>query len=631
VTADHRPVWTEERAMADQGVTRRHFLQTATTAGAAAVFSSPAIPTPRADAGVPPVPESAFFATAYTEYAGSHATDSTGDLWPSCWADDDNVYAANGDGQGFGTGPVIDVVVNRITGTPETGLAGERLATGAQVADVYADSRQYNRKPTGIVAVDGNGDGRDELYLAVQDLRFAPAANAFDDAPNASICRSDDYGRTWRKTARPMFSNHVFTTVMFLDFGRSQRHARVLGPDAGRYVYAYGLDHNWRCSYSRIVPSPTSLYLARVPRAAIQDRAEWQFFAGTTPSGRPHWSPRIDDRSAVLHDPRRVYPSLFRGNEPRDMTVLSQGGVLYNAPLDRYLYTSWTEYTFEFYEAPTPWGPWRHFLTKDFGGYPWYGRAAEMEDLPNPLGHPVPHRTGPAPQASTCPGPKNGGYACTIPAKFVSADGRSMWLQSNWFRGVGCGAPTYTFSLRRFCVAPRSPGPALNPPDPCRNLARCGCGTAPIEKSAHYGRGDYYNDCARDAGEDSFDGSPKPFDFWGFTWSREYRVDRVVYTTGRMSADGGWFAAGLSVQVRQGPHWVDVAGLRISPAYPYDRSAGSYTSYTMTFAEAVGDGVRVCGVPGGSAAFTSIAELAVYFDGPTRVPTREPTRVPTRS
>jgi len=25
-----------------------------------------------------------------------------GDLWPSCWAEDDNLYAANGDGKGFG-------------------------------------------------------------------------------------------------------------------------------------------------------------------------------------------------------------------------------------------------------------------------------------------------------------------------------------------------------------------------------------------------------------------------------------------------------------------------------------------------------------------------------------------------
>jgi hypothetical protein len=608
------------------GVNRRHFLQAATTAGAAAVFSPSAPRTPQAAGGAPAPrqpagaaarhhdPDSAFFATAFTEYAASYATDSTGDLWPSCWADDDNVYAANGDGQGFGNGSIADIVLNRITGTPELGISGERLAAGEQIANVYADRRYYNRKPTGMVAVDGNCDGRDELYLAVQDLRFTPAALAFNDAPNASICRSDDYGRTWRKTDEPMFTDHVFTTIMFLDFGRSQQHATVLGADGARYVYAYGLDHNWRCSYSNTVPSPTDLYLARVPRAAIQCRPAWEFFTGATPSGEPRWSSRIDDRVAVLRDPRRIYPDLFCRNGPANLTVLSQGGVLYNAPLRRYLYTSWTEYTFEFYEAPAPWGPWRLFMTKDAGGYPWYGPAAEIQMLPNPLGHLVPRRTGPTPQAAACPGPKNGGYACTIPAKFVSADGRDMWLQSNWFLGVGCGAPNYTFSLRRFHVAPRQLGCPPNPPDPCRNLARS-CGTTPIEKCAHHGHGDYYHDCSRSHSEDSFDCSHKAFDFWGYTWPREYRMDRVVYTTGQVFPDGGWFEYGPTVQVRQGSRWVDVADLTTSPPYPPDRTAGSYRTYTMTFTETRGDGIRICGIPGGSATFTSIAELAVYFDG----------------
>jgi hypothetical protein len=68
---------------------------------------------------------SAFFATAFTEYFGSLATASDGDLWPVCWADDDSLYTANGDGTGFGTGaPEADIVVSRVTGTPETGLAG---------------------------------------------------------------------------------------------------------------------------------------------------------------------------------------------------------------------------------------------------------------------------------------------------------------------------------------------------------------------------------------------------------------------------------------------------------------------------------------------------------------------------
>lgn len=47
-------------------------------------------------------PESEFFATTTVASSSGYDTDSDGDLWPSCWADNDHVYTANGDGAGFG-------------------------------------------------------------------------------------------------------------------------------------------------------------------------------------------------------------------------------------------------------------------------------------------------------------------------------------------------------------------------------------------------------------------------------------------------------------------------------------------------------------------------------------------------
>lgn len=561
-------------------------------------------------------PNSGFFSTAYTEYFATVSTASTGDLWPSCWADDDELYAANGDGQGFSDEPSADVVVNQITGTPETALAGQRLAAGDAVARIYADPALYNRKPTGMLAVDGNGDGRDELYLAVQDLRYAPQEQAFNDAPNASICVSTDYGRTWRTTPAPMFGDYVFTTIMFLDFGRSHQHAGVLGADGTGFAYAYGLDNNWRDSFSDTVPSPTALYLARVPIGAIQNRRAWQFYSGLGRNGAPRWSPNIADRAAVLRESRTIYPTLQRNSGPNagpaDLSVLSQGGVVYVPGLRRYLYTSWTEYTFQFYEAPQPWGPWRLFMTKDFGGYPWFGRPAQVDRTPTDLGHPVPHVVGRT--ATTSPDQKNGGYGCTLPSKFISADGRSLWLQSNWFVGVGAGAPNYDFSLRRLTLQPHVPSTPANPPDGTVNLARTGEGVVPIEKSAHYGNGAYYNDGDRARSEDSWDNSLKSVDFWGYCWTRPYTVNRVVYTTGEMFPDGGWFGGGLTVQVRQNFAWVTVVGLSVSPAYPYTRAAGPNHQYTLRFADTWGDGIRIIGTPGGAGHFTSIAELEVYYD-----------------
>jgi hypothetical protein len=172
-----------------------------------------------------------------------------------------------------------DIVVNRIEGTPETGITGERLSAADDVAPIWSNPEHYNCKPTGMACVDADGDGKDELYLAVQDLSKPPCP-CFDDAPAASVSVSRDYGRTWEKSSEPMFTDHRFTTVIFLDYGRSFRHDRVLGRQASKYVYAYGLDYNWRDSFANTVPDPTKLYLARVRKDRIMDRSAWEFFAG---------------------------------------------------------------------------------------------------------------------------------------------------------------------------------------------------------------------------------------------------------------------------------------------------------------------------------------------------------------
>jgi hypothetical protein len=521
-------------------------------------------------------PESTFFSTVSVSYHADVSTSSDGDLWANAWADDGNLYAANGDGRGFSSsGTSVDIVANRVAGLPPSGLSGTRLADSAAIGPIWSDPAQYNRKPTGMLAVDGNGDGADELYLAVQDLKSGTAA--FDDAPAASISRSTDHGATWTHTATAMFSNHVFTTIWFLDFGQSSTRRSVLGAADSGYAYAYGLDGNWRASYSNTVPDPVDLFLARVPLNAIQDRTQWTFFAGLDGSGAPTWTADINGKRAVLHDDRTVY-----GN-----TIMSQGGVVYNPGLNRYLYSSWSEATFEFYEAPAPWGPWKLFLHKDFGPYPWWGTGAST--------------------------PKNGGYATTLPSKFTSTDGRGMWVQSNWFVNAASGTPNYDFSLRQVTVTPYGASTPANAPGTA-NLARTAPGTVGIDKTSHYGHLSYLNDGDGTASEDSWDGTAKTSDQWGYTWPRAYRMNRVVYTTGTMFSDGGWFASGLKVQVRQNFQWVDVTGVNVSPIYPYSSQVGSFTHYTFTFDTTWGDGVRVTGVPGGTSSFTSIAELEIYYD-----------------
>ena len=346
--------------------------------------------------------------SAHVEDCCSVITQSDGDLFPCAWADDGALYAANGDGKGFDlSSRWCDIVVNRIDG--EIGaLSGVRLTGQEGVGSVFADPAHYNRKPTGMVCVDG------VLYLAVQNLNKDPGAFGFDDVPCATICRSEDKGRTWAwERTRPMFDGYRFTTVMFLDYGKNHENC----PDA--FVYAYGMDNNWRASLCGKVRDPQELYLARVRRDRILDREAWTFYAGME-GGAPVFAGEIDRRAPVLADTRRVRvtPPEGKGSAIQDMSVISQGGVVYNRPLNRYIYTSWTENTFEFYEAPAPWGPFRLFLSHDFGFYPWTDE-------------------------------RYGGYATVIPSKFISTDGKTMYVQSNTFVG---GTHKYAFNLRKLTV-----------------------------------------------------------------------------------------------------------------------------------------------------------------------------------
>src|ERR687887_1280601 len=129
-------------------------------------------------------PESNFFSTVHIDEGATVGAPAVGDnrehgdLWPSCWSNDDNVYAAYGDGVGFGS-TWNDIGVARISGTPGN-LTGTQLAAGDQVGQVWTGpAGAYYRKPTGMVCVGG------ALYLAVQDLK----TQTLDNVPAATILK----------------------------------------------------------------------------------------------------------------------------------------------------------------------------------------------------------------------------------------------------------------------------------------------------------------------------------------------------------------------------------------------------------------------------------------------------------
>jgi hypothetical protein len=85
-----------------------------------------------------------------------------------------------------------------------------------------------------------------------------------------------------------------------------------------------------------------------------------------------------------------------------------------------------------------------------------------------------------------------------------------------------------------------------------------------------------------------------------------------------MLPDGGWYASGLRVQVRQNFVWKDVTANAVTPAYPYSNQAGAHMLYTFDLPNTWGDGVRILGTPGGTSHFTSISRLSVIYVRRTR-------------
>lgn len=505
-------------------------------------------------------PASTWGGTLDVDAKERHGTDADGDLWPSCWADDGDIYSAWGDGRGFDLeGDFFDIGAAKISG-PADDLEGVNTAVGDEVGTLW-NTHGYSRKPTGMVCV-GN-----TLHLAVQDL-----SHTFDDAPAATIVTSEDGGKTWNyDKSEPMFSDHVFTTIWFADHGPGGEWA----PD--NYVYTYGLDGNWRDSYRDSVDDPTDLFLARVPRDRVDDRSAWQFYSGMTRNGsRPTWSKKIDQRAPVLHDDRRVYEEMFDTDLRSNISVLSQGHVLYNQPLDRYIYSSWSEYAHHFYESPTPWGPWKRMSDRDY-------TSLNQQD-------------------------QYGGYGTVLPSKFLSEDGTKMMLQANICCGLPNASQAYHYSLRELEIVPKQEGAADNEADGT-NLAAVE-GTVPIAKSVRQGSLAALSDGETDTSLDDRDGEAKDKGWWGYTWPQDQHFNRVQYTTGQIAEDGGWFVTRPKVQVRQDGEWVEVSGQVTTPEFG-GREDGSTQTYTVTFPTVAADGVRVIGPAGGDQRYTSMSEIAV--------------------
>jgi hypothetical protein len=304
-----------------------------------------------------------------TRLRGSH-----GDLWSAAWADDGELYVASDDSFGFDRAADSNLAVNRVSGERPPDLRGVTVNPmweyGRQTAYGPDDGMW---KATGIASVDGS------LYLGVS-RHSHPLGNRFfvQETWDASIIRSDDHAVTWTEMPsleRPMFPGHAFSTPFFVQYGRDGA-AEVDGAD--RYVYAISSDGAWNHG--------NTMTLGRVARDRLPDLdpASWEFYHGLL-DGQPIFRPRHDTARYVFRAPGRTSMTGLHHVAGLGLYVLPQWSFLDEEDPDR----RWHVSRLEFYQAPRPWGPFSLFHRQDFEES-WY----------NP----------------------------SIPAKFISADGTSMWL-----------------------------------------------------------------------------------------------------------------------------------------------------------------------------------------------------------
>lgn len=271
---------------------------------------------PKAEAApYPPSPVIASIEWAPPEKVIRKAKGS--DNWPLTWADDDHLYTAYGDGNGFE--PFINEKLSlglaRVEGGPGNFLGVNLRAPSLE----QKGDGKTGRKASGILMVDG------VLYLLARN------------AGNSQVAWSADHGRTWI-WCDWKFSPR-FGCPTFLNFGPNYSGAR----DDFVYIYSPDADDAYTLA--------DHMVLARVRKSQLRERGAYEFLKQI---GKDFalWTSSIDERAAVFTNRSRCY----------------RGHLTYDAPLKRYLWcqTLPTDNPpdgrfkggLAIFDSPEPWGPW---------------------------------------------------------------------------------------------------------------------------------------------------------------------------------------------------------------------------------------------------------------------------------
>lgn len=303
---------------------------------------------------------------AWTGPAVKHPGTGTDMHWFS-WAADGALYVVDGDGRNFGQ-PWSFGHLLRVTGRPGA-LHVEEVSRFDELRRYGVDQVRY---VCGPLAVDGR------LYVAVYayDYGFPGAERWFIDAEGrrnaphradpgsmlidavsqhagiVALLVSDDGGASFTGYPGPdaeLFLGQRFAGLSFVNFGPGYSG---VPPELGDHVYAISNDESWE--------NGNAIYLARVPRAQVADRAAWQFYAGV--AAQAAWTTE-ERRARPIHaDPGYTGHPTMTWNPGLGRFLLAYGSDRtphsLATPVEVAAVSWHRQRDLVLLEGPTPWGPW---------------------------------------------------------------------------------------------------------------------------------------------------------------------------------------------------------------------------------------------------------------------------------
>lgn len=247
------------------------------------------------------------------------------DNWPITEAASGHQVTSWGDGSGFDGGPKASLGVARIEGGKDDYSAFDVFKTGT-------DMPGWDGKSKGILAIG------DTLYLVRSGNGSDAAGYALEE-----LYKSDDGGQTFTLTAATWYPSDFadgkgFSNLTFCQFGPG------FTDTYDEYVYLYGFEEqagDWE------VQVPGRIALLRVLPSGIEDRSNYQYFAGFNGS-TPDWSADLADRAWVFDDA---------------VNGVMRLSVTYRAPLGKFILMAqqdsrlFPDAKLGIYQADAPWGP----------------------------------------------------------------------------------------------------------------------------------------------------------------------------------------------------------------------------------------------------------------------------------